>query len=151
MREFSGKLTFVGGAIHGKSPLRLFFFLVTNEQPCITPEYVCMLESPYLCRAIQQETDNNIILLTKKQKTMKRTFLLFMMTALLSVGAWAAEDLTLNASETVAFGEWGFDNSAAPTLNFSNWAAGGGWQFETALSQDDYCGVDCSLKRASTS
>ncbi len=65
-----------------------------------------------------------------------------MMTALLSVGAWAAEDLTLNPSETVSFGDWGFENSAAPTLNFSNWAAGGGWQFATPLSQDDYCGVD---------
>ena len=72
---------------------------------------------------------------------MKR-ILLLMMTVLLSVGAWAAEDLTLNASETVAFGENGFDKSGAPTLNFSNWADGGGWQFATPLSQDDYCGVD---------
>ena len=69
-----------------------------------------------------------------------------MMTALLSVGAWAADDLTLNPSETVAFGDWGFDNSAAPTLNFSNWAAGGGWQFATPLSQDDYCGVDFAME-----
>ena len=73
---------------------------------------------------------------------MKRRILLFMMTALLSVGAWAADDLTLNPSETVSFGEWGFDNSGAPTLVFGNWAAGGGWQFDTALSQDDYCGVE---------
>ena len=76
---------------------------------------------------------------------MKRRFLLFMMTALLSVGAWAADDLTLNPAETVAFGDWGFDNSGAPTLNFGNWAGGGGWQFETALSQDDYCGVDIAF------
>ncbi len=75
---------------------------------------------------------------------MKR-ILIFMMTALLSVGAWAAEDLTLNPSETVSFGDWGFENSAAPTLNFSNWAAGGGWQFATPLSQDDYCGVDIAF------
>ncbi len=68
-----------------------------------------------------------------------------MMTVLLSVGAWAAEDLTLNPSETVSFGEWGFENSGAPTLVFGNWAAGGGWQFETALSQDDYCGVDIAF------
>jgi len=68
-----------------------------------------------------------------------------MMTALLSVGAWAADDLTLNPSETVSFGEWGFNNSAAPTLNFSNWAAGGGWQFATPLSQDDYCGVEIAF------
>ena len=68
------------------------------------------------------------------------------MTALLSVGAWAADDLTLNPSQTVAFGDWGFDNSGAPTLNFGNWAGGGGWQFETALSQDDYCGVDIAFE-----
>ena len=73
---------------------------------------------------------------------MKQRFLFLMMTVLLSVGAWAADDLTLNPAETVAFGDWGFDNSAAPTLNFGNYAAGGGWQFDTALSQDDYCGVD---------
>ena len=65
-----------------------------------------------------------------------------MMTALLSVGAWATDDLTLTLSETVAFGDWGFDKSGAPTLNFGNWAAGGGWQFATPLSQDDYCGVE---------
>ena len=72
---------------------------------------------------------------------MKR-ILFFIMSALLSVGAWAADDLTLNVSETVSFGEWGFDNSGAPTLVFGNWAAGGGWQFATPLSQDDYCGVE---------
>ena len=76
---------------------------------------------------------------------MKR-ILFFIMAAVLSVGAWAADDLTLNASETVTFGEWGFDNSGAPTLVFGNWAAGGGWQFETALSQDDYCGVDIAFE-----
>ena len=64
------------------------------------------------------------------------------MTALLSLGTWAAEDLPLNPSETVAFGDWGFDNSGTPTLNFGNWAGGGGWQFATPLSQDDYCGVE---------
>ena len=76
---------------------------------------------------------------------MKQRILLFVMTALLSVGAWAAEDLTLKPAETVTFGEYGFDNSAAPTLKFDNWAAGGGWQFDTALSQDDYCGVDIAF------
>lgn len=59
---------------------------------------------------------------------------------------WAADDLTLNASETVAFSDWGFDNSGAPTLNFGNWSAGGGWQFSTPLSQDDYCGVDIAFE-----
>ena len=77
---------------------------------------------------------------------MKRRILLLMMTALLSVGAWAAEDLTLNPAETVAFGDWGFSAEAAPTLNFSNWSAGGGWQFDTALCQDDYCGVDIAFE-----
>ena len=64
------------------------------------------------------------------------------MAAMLSLGAWAAQDLTLDVAETVSFGDYGFFNEAAPTLNFGNWAAGGGWQFATALSQDNYCGVD---------
>jgi len=76
---------------------------------------------------------------------MKKIFILIA-AAFLALGAQAAEDITLNPSETVAFGDWGFDNSAAPTLNFSNWSAGGGWQFETALSQDDYCGVDFTME-----
>lgn len=76
---------------------------------------------------------------------MKKIFTLIA-AAFLPLGAQAAEDITLNPSETVAFGDWGFDNSAAPTLNFSNWSAGGGWQFETALSQDDYCGVDFTME-----
>ena len=75
---------------------------------------------------------------------MKKIFTLIA-AAFLTLSAQAASDLTLNASETVAFDSWGFDNSAAPTLNFSNWSAGGGWQFETALSQDDYCGVDIAF------
>jgi len=64
------------------------------------------------------------------------------MAAMLSLGAWAVSDLKLNVAQTVAFDSWGFDNSGAPTLVFGNWAGGGGWQFATALSQDDYCGVD---------
>ena len=64
------------------------------------------------------------------------------MAAMLSLGAWAVSDLTLNPAQAVAFDSWGFDNSGAPTLVFGNWAGGGGWQFATALSQDDYCGVD---------
>ena len=75
-----------------------------------------------------------------------KKILLLIAAAFLSLGAQAAEDLTLNVTETVAFGDWGFDNSADPTLNFSNWSAGGGWQFETALSQDDYCGVDIAFE-----
>ena len=76
---------------------------------------------------------------------MKKIFTLIA-AAFLALGVQAAEDMSLNVSETVAFGDWGFDNSAAPTLNFSNWSAGGGWQFETALSQDDYCGVDFTME-----
>ena len=65
--------------------------------------------------------------------------------AVLALGAQAASELTLNPAETAAFGDWGFDNSGAPTLNFGNWSAGGGWQFSTPLSQDDYCGVDIAF------
>ena len=72
---------------------------------------------------------------------MKKIFTLIA-AAFLALSAQAASDLTLNPAETVSFGEWGFDNSGAPTLNFGNWAGGGGWQFETALSQDEYCGVE---------
>ena len=56
------------------------------------------------------------------------------------------EDLTLKVSDAVGFGDWGFDNSGAPTLNFGNWSAGGGWQFATPLSQDDYCGVEFAFE-----
>lgn len=76
---------------------------------------------------------------------MKKIFTLIV-AAFMALGAEASEDLTLNASETVAFSDWGFSNEAAPTLNFGNWSAGGGWQFETALSQDNYCGVDIAFE-----
>ena len=75
---------------------------------------------------------------------MKKIFTLIA-AVMLTLGVQAASDLTLNPAETVAFGDWGFDNSGAPTLNFGNWAGGGGWQFDTALSQDDYCGVDIAF------
>ena len=75
---------------------------------------------------------------------MKKIFTLIA-AAFLALGAQAASDLTLNPAETVAFGDWGFDKSGAPTLVFGNWAGGGGWQFDTALSQDDYCGVDIAF------
>ena len=75
---------------------------------------------------------------------MKKIFTLIA-AVMLTLGVQAASDLTLNASETVAFGDWGFSNEAAPTLNFGNWAGGGGWQFDTALSQDNYCGVDIAF------
>jgi len=76
---------------------------------------------------------------------MKKIFTLIA-AAFLALGAQAASDLTLNPAETVAFGDWGFDKSVAPTLVFGNWAGGGGWQFDTALSQDDYCGVDIAFE-----
>ena len=76
---------------------------------------------------------------------MKR-FLFTILSTMLYIGAWAAQDLTLSVSETVMFGGWGFDNSAAPTLNFSNWSSGGGWVFATPLSQDDYCGVEFTME-----
>ena len=76
---------------------------------------------------------------------MKKIFTLIA-AAFLALSAQAASDLTLNPAETVAFGDWGFDNSGAPTLNFGNWAGGGGWQFDTALSQDDYCGVEIAFE-----
>ena len=76
---------------------------------------------------------------------MKKIFTLIA-AAFLALGVQAASDLTLNPAETVAFSEWGFDNSGAPTLNFGNWSAGGGWVFDTALSQDDYCGVDFAFE-----
>ena len=72
---------------------------------------------------------------------MKKIFTLIA-AAFVAFCAQAASDLTLNPAETVSFGDWGFDNSGAPTLVFGNWAAGGGWQFDTPLSQDDYCGVE---------
>ena len=75
-----------------------------------------------------------------------KKILSLLMLALLSVGAWATNNLTLDVSETVAFGEWGFDNSEAPTINLGNWAAGGGWVFDTPLSQDDYCGVAFTME-----
>ena len=75
---------------------------------------------------------------------MKKIFTLIA-AAFLALSAQAASDLTLNPAETVAFDSWGFDNSGAPTLVFGNWSAGGGWQFDTALSQDDYCGVDIAF------
>ena len=72
-----------------------------------------------------------------------------MMTALLSVGAWATDDLTLNVSETVAFGEWGFSKSDN-TVTINDWADGGGWVFDTALSKNDYYGVDFTFGAATT-
>ena len=81
---------------------------------------------------------------------MKRRILLLMMTALLSVGAWAADDLTLNVGETEHFGnDWGFSKSDN-TVTINDWAAGGGWVFGAALSKNDYYGVDFTFGAATT-
>ena len=76
---------------------------------------------------------------------MKKIFTLIT-TALLALGTQAATDLTLNVSETAGFGDWGFNNEAAPTVKVGNWSAGGGWTFTEGLSQNDYCGVDFALE-----
>ena len=76
---------------------------------------------------------------------MKKIFTLIA-AAFLALSAQAASDLTLNPAETVAFGDWGFDNSEAPALKVANWGGGGGWQFATPLSQDDYCGIDFTME-----
>ena len=75
---------------------------------------------------------------------MKRRILLLMMTALLSVGAWAAEDLTLNVGEITAFGGYGLSNQSGSSFTVGNWDTVG-WVFETALSQDDYYGVEFTV------
>ena len=80
---------------------------------------------------------------------MKQRFLLFMMTALLSVGAWATDDLTLNVEEIVHFGTYGFSKSGN-TVTISDWDGGGGWVFDPALSKNDYYGVDFTFGAATT-
>ncbi len=51
------------------------------------------------------------------------------------------EDLTLKVSDAVGFGDWGY-SAEGSAITVSNWSDGGGWAFATALSQDDYCGID---------
>ena len=67
---------------------------------------------------------------------MKRRILLLMMTALLSVGAWATDDLTLNVGE--ASGSWGVTNTDGSMTIQQN--ASSGWTVN--LSQDEYCGIE---------
>ena len=75
---------------------------------------------------------------------MKRRILLFMMTALLSVGAWAADDLTLNVEGITQFDGYGLSNQSGSSFTVGNWA-NVGWEFGTALSQDDYYGVEFTV------
>ena len=74
---------------------------------------------------------------------MKRKILLLMMTALLSVGAWAASDVTLNVGEITAF-DYGLSNKSESSFTVTNWGTVG-WTFDTALSQDDYYGVEFTV------
>lgn len=67
---------------------------------------------------------------------MKRRILLLMMTTLLSVGAGAANDLTLNVGE--ATGDYGVTNTNGE-MTILNWASSG-WTVN--LSQDEYYGIE---------
>ena len=69
-------------------------------------------------------------------KKMKQRFLLLMMTALLSVGAWAADDVTLNVGE--ASGSWGVTNNGG-SMTIQQYASSG---WEVNLSPDEYCGIE---------
>ena len=75
---------------------------------------------------------------------MKRRILLLMMTALLSVGAWATDDLTLNVGGIGQFDGYGLSNQSGSSFTVENWATVG-WTFDTALSQDDYYGVEFTV------
>ena len=75
---------------------------------------------------------------------MKRRILLFMMTALLSVGAWATDDLTLNVGGIGQFDGYGLSNQSGSSFTIASWATAG-WTFDTALSQDDYYGVELTV------
>ena len=76
---------------------------------------------------------------------MKKKIFTFVAVAMSVLCGHAAEDLVLDVSQTVAFGDWGFSNVNAPTITLNNWSPGGGWMFDLPLSQNDYCGVDFSF------
>ena len=67
---------------------------------------------------------------------MKRRILLLMMTALLSVGAWATDDLTLNVG--AASGSWGVSNDNG-SMTIQQYASSG-WTVN--LNPDEYCGIE---------
>lgn len=82
-----------------------------------------------------------------------KKFLLLIAAAFLALGAQAAEDLTLNPADAKGFsvgeeGVWGFTPVSETAFTVQNWATGG-WEFETALSQDDYCGVEFAFEATS--
>ena len=79
---------------------------------------------------------------------MKKIFTLIA-AAFLALGAQAAEDLTLNPADAKGFTDWGgFTPVSETAFTVQNWATGG-WEFETALSQDDYCGVEFAFEATS--
>ena len=84
---------------------------------------------------------------------MKKIFTLIA-AAFLALGAQAASDLTLNPADAKGFsvgedgGVWGFTPVSETAFTVQNWATGG-WEFETALSQDDYCGVEFAFEATS--
>ena len=82
---------------------------------------------------------------------MKRRILLFMMTALLSVGAWAADDVTLSTDFIVL--DWngggGSYYSESKTLYVNKWASNG-WEFYTSrpISTTEFSGVTIDYESA---
>ena len=79
---------------------------------------------------------------------MKKIFTLIA-AAFLALGVQAASDLTLNPADAKGFTDWGgFTPVSGTAFTVQNWATGG-WEFETALSQDDYCGVEFAFEATS--
>lgn len=83
---------------------------------------------------------------------MKKIFTLIA-AVFLALSAQAASDLTLNPADAKGFsvgeeGVWGFTPVSETAFTVQNWATGG-WEFETALSQDDYCGVEFAFEATS--
>ena len=80
---------------------------------------------------------------------MKRRILLLMMTALLSVGAWAADDVTLTFSDIVLGWDGGGGNKDASTntLTVNHNGAWNGWnlEFGRPVSTTEFSGIsiDC--------
>ena len=82
---------------------------------------------------------------------MKRRILLLMMTALLSVGAWAADDVTLSTDFIVIDynGGGGSYDSGSKTLWVAKWASNG-WEFYTSrpISTTEFSGVTIDYESA---
>ena len=82
---------------------------------------------------------------------MKRRILLLMMTALLSVGAWAADDVTLSTDFIVLGynGGGGSYNSESKTLWVAKWESNG-WEFYMSrpISTTEFSGVTIDYESA---